>query len=106
MHFVLTIENKEEIPGKFKDQFDNWLFGCDVCQDVCPWNRKFSLQTRELDFEPMGNKEIPLDEIQKMTDDIFKQKFETSPIKRAKLSGLQRNANFLSGRSIGSETNQ
>lgn len=92
----LTIENKGEIPGKFKDQFDNWLFGCDVCQDVCPWNYKFSLPTREKDFEPMGNKEIFLEDIFKMTPDGFKQRFETSPIKRAKLWGLKRNANFLS----------
>ena len=91
----LTIENKEEIPIEFKDQFDNWLFGCDVCQDVCPWNYKFSSPTREKNFEPMENKEITLDEVLEMTNDIFKQRFETSPIKRAKLSGLQRNANFL-----------
>jgi epoxyqueuosine reductase len=92
----LTIENKGEIPIEFKDQFDNWLFGCDVCQDVCPWNYKFSLPTREKDFEPMGNKEILIEEVLEMTIDVFKQRFETSPIKRAKLWGLKRNANFLS----------
>ena len=92
----LTIENKGEIPIEFKDQFDNWLFGCDVCQDVCPWNYKFSLPTREKNFEPMGNKEILIDEVLEMTIDVFKQRFETSPIKRAKLWGLKRNANFLS----------
>jgi epoxyqueuosine reductase len=92
----LTIENKGEIPVDFKDQFDGWLFGCDVCQDVCPWNHKFSLPTREKDFEPMGNKEIFLEDVFKMTPDDFKQRFETSPIKRAKLWGLKRNADFLS----------
>ncbi|MBA4406484.1 tRNA epoxyqueuosine(34) reductase QueG [bacterium] len=92
----LTIENKDEIPDGFKDQFDNWLFGCDVCQDVCPWNYKFSLPTREKDFEPMGNKEIFFEDVFKMTPDDFKQRFETSPIKRTKLWGLKRNANYLS----------
>lgn len=92
----LTIENKGEIPIEFKDQFDDWLFGCDVCQDVCPWNSKFSLPTREKNFEPTRGKEILIDEVFNMTNDEFKKRFETSPIKRAKLSGLKRNANFLS----------
>lgn len=92
----LTIENKGEISVDFKDQFDSWLFGCDICQNVCPWNNKFSLLTHTKDFEPCGNKEIPLDEVLAMTNDVYKQRFETSSIKRAKLWGLKRNANFLS----------
>ncbi len=92
----LTIENKGEISRDFKDQFDNWIFGCDVCQDVCPWNQKFSLPTHKVDFQPKGNKEILIDEVLGMTGDVFKQRFETSPIKRAKLWGLKRNADFLS----------
>lgn len=91
----LTIENKGEIPATFKNQFDDWIFGCDICQDVCPWNKKFSIQTNQIEFEPAGNKEISLNEIEEMTPEIFKQRFETSPIKRAKLSGLKRNASFL-----------
>ena len=91
----LTIENKGEIPAAFKNQFDDWIFGCDICQDVCPWNKKFSFQTNQKEFEPDGNKEIPLNEVDEMTPEIFKRRFETSPIKRAKLSGLKRNSSFL-----------
>jgi epoxyqueuosine reductase len=90
----LTIENKKEIPEKFKNQFDGWLFGCDTCQDVCPWNKKLSVQTNIKEFEPI-HKEIPLHEISSMKDDVFKDRFETSPIKRTKPSGLKRNAFFL-----------
>ncbi len=102
----LTIESRGEIPIEFKDQFDNWLFGCDVCQDVCPWNYKLSLPTREKNFEPMGNKGILINEVLEMTIDVFKQRFETSPIKRAKLWGLKRNANFLSPQKTESESNR
>jgi epoxyqueuosine reductase len=90
----LTIENKNEIPEEFKDKFDNWLFGCDICQDVCPWNQKFPVETLIKDFHPK-NKELILDEIIEMTEEEFKIKFKTSPIKRAKLNGLKRNASFL-----------
>jgi epoxyqueuosine reductase len=90
----LTIENKVEIPGEFKDKFDNWLFGCDICQDVCPWNQKFPVETLIIDFHPQ-NKELNLDEVMGMNEDEFKEKFKTSPVKRAKLSGLKRNATFL-----------
>ncbi len=90
----LTIENKNSIPDNFKNQFNNWLFGCDICQDVCPWNNKFSVLTGEKEFEPV-NKEMDLGEISIMTEEQFKMRFETSPIKRAKLAGLKRNAEFL-----------
>lgn len=90
----LTIENKGAIPDNFKNQFGNWLFGCDICQDVCPWNNKFSILSGEKLFEP-ANKELALSEIGSMTEEQFKARFETSPIKRAKLSGLKRNAAFL-----------
>jgi epoxyqueuosine reductase len=91
----LTIENKGEISPEFKDKFDNWLFGCDVCQDVCPWNKKFSEKVGHEVFEPTGNKEISLQEILEMEPETFKWRYEVSPIKRAKLSGLKRNAEFL-----------
>jgi epoxyqueuosine reductase len=91
----LTIENKTEISPQFKDNFDNWVFGCDICQDVCPWNKKFSLPAKFREFEPAGNKELSLQELEEMTPEIFKKRFETSPIKRAKLSGLKRNASYL-----------
>lgn len=91
----LTIENKGEIPNEFKDKFDNWLFGCDICQDVCPWNKKFSKPTSEHQFNSKGNKEIECDKVLNMTEEEFKKRFESSPISRAKLSGLKRNASFL-----------
>jgi len=90
----LTIENKSEISAEFKGKFDNWLFGCDICQDVCPWNQKFPVETLLKDFNPQ-NKELKLDDILEMNEDEFKAKFQTSPIKRAKLNGMKRNASHL-----------
>ena len=92
----LTIENKNEIPGEFKENFDNWIFGCDICQDVCPWNNKFSQVTNQADFFPAnGNKEINIEEVINLTKEEFDKRFKYSPVKRTKLSGLKRNANFL-----------
>lgn len=91
----LTIENKEEIDNQFKGKFENWIFGCDICQDVCPWNKKFSILSCIDEFKPIY-KELSLNEILEMNEEEFKKKFETSPIKRAKLKGLKRNAEFLS----------
>jgi epoxyqueuosine reductase len=90
----LTIENKKEIPDKFKDQFDNWIFGCDICQDVCPWNIKFAEATLNSGFLPK-NKEINLSEITNMSEDEFRERFSESPVKRTKLKGLKRNAIFV-----------
>ena len=91
----LTIENKGEISKEFSGKFDNWIFGCDICQDVCPWNDKFSKLTNEKDFYPKGNKEISFEEIDKMTNEEFKEIFAESPILRTKLKGLKRNSEFL-----------
>ncbi|MFA6597848.1 MAG: tRNA epoxyqueuosine(34) reductase QueG [Ignavibacteriaceae bacterium] len=92
----LTIENKGEIDKTLSGKFDNWIFGCDICQDVCPWNKKFSTETTETEFQPKeGNKDIPFQLIETMTENSFKQKFTESPILRTKLKGLKRNAEFL-----------
>jgi epoxyqueuosine reductase len=91
----LTIENKKDIQDKFLGKFDNWIFGCDICQDVCPWNIKFAEQTRISDFQNNINKLIPFEEIDNMNKEEFKERFYESPILRAKLKGLKRNANFL-----------
>lgn len=92
----LTIENKNEIPIEFKNKFENWIFGCDICQEVCPWNNKFSIASRVEDFLPYnGNDELSLDEILNMNEDEFHSRFERSPIKRTKLKGLKRNAEFI-----------
>jgi epoxyqueuosine reductase len=92
----LTIENKGDIPQEFSSKFDGWLFGCDICQDVCPWNIKFAQPTSIKDFKPKnGNKEIPLENIIAMENEEFKKRFSESPILRTKLKGLKRNAKFL-----------
>jgi epoxyqueuosine reductase len=92
----LTIENKGEISKEFRGKFDNWIFGCDICQDVCPWNIKFADQTTIRDFHPVeGGTEIEINEVIEMNEDEFKKKFSVSPIKRTKLKGLKRNAEFI-----------
>lgn len=90
----LTIELKENIPEEFKGKMDNWIFGCDICQDVCPWNR-FSKPHQELAFEPNDQlKSFSKSDWQEMTEDIFDQMFKGSAIKRTKFKGLKRNINF------------
>jgi epoxyqueuosine reductase len=92
----LTIENKGEIPSEFSGEFDNWIFGCDICQDVCPWNEKFSIISSNSEFLPKNSiKEIPLSEIDQMDEGIFAKRFKDSPVRRAKLKGLKRNAEFV-----------
>lgn len=90
----LTIENKGEISEEFKGKFKIWVFGCDICQDVCPWNQKFPQLTQEKEFFPR-QMELNLDEIDKMSNSQFKKKFTDSPISRARLKGLKRNAKFI-----------
>jgi epoxyqueuosine reductase len=92
----LTIENKNDIPEKFKDQFDNWIFGCDICQDVCPWNKKFSIVSSIKEFEPVNGKtSLGINEVNEMNEEEFETRFKDSPVKRTKLKGLKRNAKFL-----------
>ncbi|RKY92744.1 MAG: tRNA epoxyqueuosine(34) reductase QueG [Ignavibacteriae bacterium] len=91
----LTIENKGEIPEKLVGKFDGWLFGCDICQDVCPWNRKFSNPAQIKDFLRPQIKEMNLEEVLKMNQTEFTEGFNLSPVKRTKLKGLKRNAEFL-----------
>lgn len=90
-----TIELKNEIPAVVKGKFDNWMFGCDICQDVCPWNR-FSKPHNEPLFNPhddlLSMTKIEWEEI---TEDVFNKIFKKSAVKRTKLSGLQRNIQFL-----------
>ncbi len=89
-----TIENKEEIPIELKGKFENWIFGCDICQDVCPWNQKFSQNSWISEFHPVI-KELSYNEVMSLDNQTFKERFAESPIKRTKLKGLQRNAKFL-----------
>lgn len=92
----LTIENKNNIPEEYKGKFNNWIFGCDICQDVCPWNNKFSKITNTVEFFPNNNsKELDLDEVESISKEEFNKRFKESPVKRAKLTGLKRNAVFI-----------
>ena len=91
----LTIELKNEIPTEFKGKMDGWMFGCDVCQDVCPWNR-FATVHQEENFVPKENLlGLTKSELVDMTDEVFKKVFKNSPVKRTKYSGLKRNIDFL-----------
>ncbi|WP_036691771.1 tRNA epoxyqueuosine(34) reductase QueG [Pedobacter glucosidilyticus] len=91
----LTIELKEQIPNEFKGKMDNWMFGCDVCQDVCPWNR-FSTPHQEEQFIPHPDLlHFNKRDWEEITDDVFSKLFKKSAVKRTKLAGLQRNINFL-----------
>ncbi|MFV5698275.1 tRNA epoxyqueuosine(34) reductase QueG [Flavobacterium sp. ZT3R17] len=90
-----TIELKENIPHEMKGHFDDWVFGCDVCQDVCPWN-KFSKAHKEPLFNP--NPELlsmSKKDWREITEETFKVVFKNSPLKRAKFQGLKRNIDFL-----------
>ncbi|HYY59688.1 MAG TPA: tRNA epoxyqueuosine(34) reductase QueG [Pyrinomonadaceae bacterium] len=91
-----TIELREPtIPEEVAANLDGWLYGCDACQDVCPWNR-FEQPTAEARFEPRaGNVSVKLSEILSLTPETYSERFRRSPIKRAKLAGLQRNARAL-----------
>lgn len=92
----LTIELKDAIlPSEFKGNMDNWMFGCDVCQDVCPWNR-FAKKHQEPRFNPNG-KLLSLSQTdwKELTNEVFNEMFKLSAVKRTKFDGLQRNIGFL-----------
>ena len=90
-----TIELKENIPTEMKGTFDDWVFGCDVCQDVCPWNR-FSKPHSEPLFQATPELlSFTKKDWEEITEDVFKEVFKNSAVKRTKLVGLQRNLAFL-----------
>ncbi len=90
-----TIELREEIPNSFKGKFNDWIFGCDICQDVCPWNR-FSAPNHEQKFDLHPDLlEMTKNDWEEITDTIFKKIFNKSAVKRTKFSGLKRNVLFL-----------
>lgn len=92
----LTIELKDQIiPGEFKNKMENWVFGCDICQDVCPWNR-FSKPNKEKSFEP--NEYLlnwTREDIVELTEEVFSAAFKDSALKRTKYTGLLRNIKFI-----------
>jgi epoxyqueuosine reductase len=90
-----TIELKDAIPTEMKGKFDNWAFGCDVCQDVCPWNR-FSKPHNEPQF--LAKPELlnmTNNEWLEITEQVFSELFKKSPVKRTKYNGLKRNIDFI-----------
>jgi len=92
-----TIETKEDtiFPKEISDKLNGWLFGCDICQEVCPWNSK-NIYTNINNFKPRnGETELSLDDILNMTESEFRLRFKNSPIKRSKLPGLKRNAKTI-----------
>ena len=90
-----TIELKNAIPDHFKGKMDGWMFGCDVCQTVCPWNR-FSTPHNETAFAPKAELlELKKQDWEELTEETFKRVFQKSAVKRTKYSGLTRNIRFL-----------
>jgi len=90
-----TIELKEQIPSSYKGNFDNWAFGCDTCQDVCPWNR-FSKPTNEKDFIPHDNRlSWSREEWEEITEEVFKKAFKESPLSRTGYQKVKDNLKLL-----------
>ncbi len=95
-----TIELKNEIPDYFNGKMNDWIFGCDVCQDVCPWNR-FSAPTLQEKFAPNFQKlNFRKNEWKELTQELFSEIFKKSAVKRTKFSGLMRNINLLNDHSL------
>jgi len=89
-----TIELKEQFPNDLKKDFNDWIFGCDICQDVCPWN-KFSIPNKE----PLLNPKNEINQYSKkdwleLTDEVFKVVFKETPLERTKFKGLKRNIQY------------
>lgn len=93
----LTIELKDKIiPSEFKGKMDSWMFGCDVCQDVCPWN-KFSKKHNITQFQPHEDLlKLNKSDWDDLTEEVFQELFKKSAVKRTKFNGLKRNIEFLS----------
>ena len=89
-----TIELKDQFPNDLKKDFNDWIFGCDICQDVCPWN-KFSIPNKE----PLLNPKNEINQYSKkdwleLTDEVFKAVFKETPLERTKFKGLKRNIQY------------
>ena len=90
-----TIELKDNIPNEVKGKFENWVFGCDICQDVCPWNKKSTPHQEEAFFPKDGLLTASANEFEEITLEVFDKTFESSPIKRSKYEGFIRNLAFV-----------
>lgn len=92
----LTIEHRSEIAKELGEKFDKWIYGCDICQDVCPWNHKFGQETEMQEFSPREFNQAPLlEELASITQEEFSKRFHRSPVKRTKVQGLRRNAQVI-----------
>lgn len=90
-----TIELRNDIPEHFKDKMEDWIFGCDICQDVCPWNR-FSKPHQDERFKPKNFlKDFEKKDWKELSQELFSEIFQKSPVKRTKFAGLKRNIEFL-----------
>ncbi len=90
-----TIENKNEIPSEFKGKFENYVFGCDICQQVCPWNQKLQIATDEPDFASNNIEFIERKDLINMKEDEFKEKYKGRPLLRTGLKNFLRNFEFI-----------
>jgi epoxyqueuosine reductase len=94
----LTIEHRGPIPDQLAARFENWIFGCDICQDVCPWNHRFSTATAEPGFLPRPGNEAPvLQDWRGITEEEFASRFRGSPVRRSRWTGLLRNIRAVVG---------
>ena len=91
----LTIELKENIPAEFAGKMENWAFGCDICQDVCPWNSFSAPAAEPLFADRRGLLQMSAGEWEEITEETFKVIFRNSAVKRTKFKGLKRNLEFL-----------
>jgi epoxyqueuosine reductase len=91
-----TIELKDMLlPENMQNQFGDWMFGCDVCQEVCPWNR-FSKPHNNLEFTPIPEiLNFTTAQWEELTEEAFKRVFKNSPLKRTKFNGIKRNLQFI-----------
>ncbi len=94
----LTIENKGEIPESFRGKYEKWIFGCDICQQVCPWNRYSTPHTEPAFTPPQGLMEMKKEDWELMEREQYQSIFKKSAVKRAKFAGLKRNIDFLSAK--------
>lgn len=102
----LTIEHRGAIPERLAEKLDGWIFGCDICQDVCPWNRRFASPSNEPAFLPRpGNSAPVLEEWAAMSEEAFGRLSAKSPIRRAKWAGFIRNIRAVIGRRSGGSRN-
>jgi len=96
----VTIEHRGDAPAAVEGKFEGWIFGCDICQDVCPWNLRRGVETEIAEFQPRPGHEAPnLREWMAMSREEFQRKFAGSPIRRAKWEGLLRNIRGVLGKS-------